>query len=66
MQKQESFYYQARAGAPTVTDAVAIGRSPRVLDYITYIGSVHEKKKEFLGRGMSDWSLTFEGLCVDS
>ena len=44
MQKQDSFYYQTRAGAPTVTDAVAIGRSPRVLDYITYIGSVHEKK----------------------
>ena len=28
MQKQESFYYQARAGAPTVTDAVAKERSP--------------------------------------
>ena len=36
---------------------------PRVLDYIAYIVSVHEKK-EFLGRGMSDWSLSFEGLCV--
>ena len=35
----------------------------RVLDYIAYIGSVHEKK-EFLGRGTSDWSLSFEGLCV--
>ena len=45
MQKQESFYYQARAGAPTVTDTVAIGRSPQVLGYIAYIGSVHEKKK---------------------
>ena len=28
MQKQESFYYQAQAGALTDTDAVAIGRSP--------------------------------------
>ena len=28
MQKQESFYYQALAGAPTITDAAAIGRSP--------------------------------------
>ena len=39
---------------------------PRVLDYIAYIGSVHgkKKKKEFLGRGTSDWSLSFEGLCV--
>ena len=38
MQKQESFYYQARAGAPTDTDAVAIGEEPRVLGYIAYIG----------------------------
>ena len=30
MQKQESFYYQARAGAPTDTDAAAIGRSPEL------------------------------------
>ena len=35
----------------------------QVLDYMAYIGSVHEKK-EFLGRGTSDWSLSFEGLCV--
>ena len=35
------------------------------MDYIAYIVSVHEKK-EFLGRGMSDWSLSFEGLCVGS
>ena len=28
-QKQESFYYQARTGAPTDTDTAAIGRSPR-------------------------------------
>ena len=28
MQKQESFYYQARAGAPTSTDSEAKERSP--------------------------------------
>ena len=28
MQKQESFYYQARAGAPTITDTAAKERSP--------------------------------------
>ena len=28
MQKQESFYYQAGAGAPTDTDTAATGRSP--------------------------------------
>ena len=38
---------------------------PQVLDYIAYIGSIHGKKG-FLGRGMSDWSLSFEGLCVGS
>ena len=30
MQKQQSFYYQARTGAPTDTDAAAIGRSPEL------------------------------------
>ena len=30
MQKQESFYYQALAGAPTDTDAAAIGSSPEL------------------------------------
>ena len=30
MQKQESFYYQVRAGAPTVTDAAAKERSPEL------------------------------------
>ena len=37
---------------------------PWVLGYVAYIGSVHEKKKEFLDRGPSDWSLSFEGLCI--
>ena len=66
MQKQESFYYQARAGAPTDTDS-GYREEPQVLDYIAYIGSIHGgKKKGFLGRGMSDWSLSFEGFCVGS
>ena len=30
MRKQESFYYQARAGAPTITDAAAKERSPEL------------------------------------
>ena len=30
MQKQESFNYQARAGAPTDTDAAVIGKSPEL------------------------------------
>ena len=28
--KRKSFYYQARAGAPTDTDVAAIGRSPEL------------------------------------
>ena len=65
MQKQESFYYQARAGAPTDTNAAAIGRSPGF--WITLlIWEVYMEKKGFLGRGTSDWSLSFEGLCVGS
>ena len=43
MQKQESFYYQARAGAPTGTDAAAIGREPRVLGYTAFIGNIQVK-----------------------
>ena len=43
MQKQESFYYQARAGAPTDTDTAAIGEEPRVLGYTAYIGNIQVK-----------------------
>ena len=43
MQKQEGFYYQAQAGAPTDTDTVAIGRSPQVLGYTGYIGYIRVK-----------------------
>ena len=38
---------------------------PRVLDYMAYIGTIHGKKG-FLGRGTSDWSLSFKGLCAGS
>ena len=63
MQEQKSFYYQAPAGAPTVTDTAAIGRSPGF--WITLlIQGVLLEKKEFLGRGTSVWSLSFKGLCV--
>ena len=50
MQKQESFYYQARAGAPTGTDAAAIGREPRVLGYTAYIGNI-QLKGDFQAEG---------------
>ena len=66
MQKQESFYYQARARALHHYRRSGYREEPRVLDFIAYIGSVHEKRKEFLGRGTSDWSLSFERLCVGS
>ena len=38
MQKQESLYYQARAGAPTDINAAAIGEEPRALGFIAYTG----------------------------
>ena len=59
MQKQERFYYQARAGAPTVNDAAAIGKSPGFW-IILLIQGVFMKK--FLGCRKSDWSLSFKGL----
>ena len=65
MQKQESFYYQAQAGSPTGYRHSGYREEPQVLDYIDYIGSIHGKKG-FLGRGTSDWSLSFEGFCVGS
>ena len=43
MQKQERFYYQARAGAPTVIDAVAKERSPELWVTFAYIGSSRAK-----------------------
>lgn len=45
MQKQESFYYQARAGAPTGYRHSGYREEPWVLRYIAYIGSVHGKKR---------------------
>ena len=45
MQKQESFYYQARAGAPTGYRHSGYREEPWVLRYIAYIGRVHGKKR---------------------
>ena len=66
MQKQESFYYQARAGAPTDTDATAIGRSPSSGFYCLYRVFLRKKfeKREFPGWEMSNWLLSVEGLGV--
>ena len=64
MQKQESFYYQARAGAPTNTDAAAIGRSPEL--WITLlIQSIITRKIWKTGVSGSDWSPSGEGLGVE-
>ena len=51
MQKQGSFYYQAGAGAPTVTDAVAKERSPNSGLHCLYRVFAREKfkKREFPG-----------------
>ena len=65
MQKQESFYYQARAGAPTRYRRSGYREEPRVLGYIAYIGSREKFEKwEFLGWETSNWSPSVEGLGV--
>ena len=75
MQKQESFYYQARAGAPTNTntDTAAIGRSPELWVTLLIQGIVAPKFKKQESPGLighllvkgqvlsSDW-LSFPGL----
>ena len=45
MQKQESLYDQARAGVPTVTEAAAIGRSPRFWITLLIEGVFMKKKR---------------------
>ncbi len=66
MQKQESFYYQARAGAPTDTDAAAMERSPDLWLHCLYRVFSCEKfeKREFLGWETSNWLPSVEGLGV--
>ena len=64
MQKQETLLPSSSWGSHHYQRS-GYREEPWVLDYIAYIGSVHGKKG-FLGRGMSDWSLSFEGLCVGS
>ena len=66
MQKQESFYYQARAGAPTNTntDTAAIGRSPELWVTLLIYGIIVRKIQK-TGVSGSDWSPSGEGLSVE-
>ena len=66
MQKQESFYYQARAEAPTDTDTAAIGRAPGFGLHCLYRVFLCEKleKREFPGWETSNWLSFVEGLGV--
>ena len=64
MQKQESFYYQAWAGAPTNTDAAAIGRSPELWVTLLIYGIITWKIQK-TGVSGSDWSPSGEGLGVE-
>ena len=41
MQKQQSFYYQAQAGAPTLTDTAP--KEPCILGYTACIGNIQVK-----------------------
>ena len=61
MQKQGSFYYQAQAGAPTDTDAAAIGRSPELWVTLLIYGIIVRKIQK-TGVSGSDWSPSGEGL----
>ena len=66
MQKQESFYYQARAGAPTVTDTVAKERSPSFGLHCLYREYSGERvTKEVFRLKNYDWLPSSIGLCVD-
>ena len=64
MQKQESFYYQARAGSPTDTDAAAIGRSPELWVTLLIQGIIAGKFQN-MGVSGSDWSPSGEGLGIE-
>ena len=61
MQKQGSFYYQAQAGAPTDTDAAAIGRSPELWVTLLIYGII-ARKIQNTGVSGSYWSPSGEGL----
>ena len=54
MQKQESFYYQARAGAPTVTDAAAKERSPELWVTLLIQGILTRKIQKTGVSGLGD------------
>ena len=57
MEKQESFYYQARAGAPTGTDAVAIGEGAPSL-------GLHCLYREYSGVRVTKRDVQAEGLLI--
>ena len=65
MQKQESFLLPSSSWGSHCYRRSGYREELQVVDYIAYIGSIHGKKG-FLGRGTSDWSLSFEDLCVGS
>ena len=54
MQRQESFYYQARAGVPTVTDAAAKERSPELWVILLIYGILVQKIRKTGVSGLGD------------
>ena len=54
MQKQESFYYQAWAGAPTITDAAAKERSPELWVTLLIQGILAGKFQKMGVSGLGD------------
>ena len=64
--KSKSFYYQGRAGAPTVTHAAAKERSPSSGLHCLYRVFSREKfeQREFPGWETSNWLPSVEGLGV--
>ena len=64
VQKQESFYYQAPAGAPTNIDAAAIGRSSGLHCLCRVFSREKFEKPELRGWETSNWLPSVEGLGV--
>ena len=62
--KAREFLHQARAGAPTDTDAAAIGRSPELWVTLLIQGIIAGKFQN-MGVSGSDWSPSGEGLGVE-
>ena len=64
MQKQESFYYQARAGAASLPTQQLRRGTPNSGLHCLYSVFLHEKfeKRKFLGWETSNWLPSVEGL----